>query len=288
MVLSTVRHNQGCRVHAILVPIVSDMLVTWQAGVFASTTATYICICCSLKIQDIENLDRSTWPKQDAVEHIQLVRHWWEAETLEEQEHIFRSNSIQWSPLLNLPYWNPILFTAIEPMHVFNVGLFQTHCRQVWGINVSAPGGDGTATMAAMLVPRPPNSDFEKWYDIIHSTQDSESLCGRLNGRGCPCDILWHICSDHNLHHAGNKQQLIWSIDEWVSVQCLFMLRWNQISVTVSVSIIRHDQTTKYLLWETTTFYCFYDPFEPSSQCQRYRISKHRWGEHWHRWLSAL
>jgi hypothetical protein len=263
----TARHNRGCRVRAILVPIVSDMLAARQAGGFASATATYFCTCCSLKIQDIENLDRRTWPKRDAVEHIRLATRWREAETLEEQESIFRNNGIRWSPLLDLPYWNPILFTAIEPMHVFDVGLFQAHCRQVWGINVSAPGGDGTETTAAMLVPRPPNSDFEKWYDIIRSAQDSESLRGQLNGRGCPRDILWHICNDHDLRRAGNKQQLVRSIDEWVSAQRLLMVRRNQILVTASDSITRRDPATKYLLREADTLHWSSDPFRPSSQC---------------------
>ena len=235
----TAKHNRGCRVRAVLVPIVSDMLAARQAGGFASATATNFCTCCNLKIQDIENLDRRTWPERDAVEHIRLARHWREAETLEEQDSIFKINGIRWSSLLDLPYWNPILFTAIEPMHVFDVGLFQTHCRQVWGINVSAPGGDGTATTAAMLVPRPPNSDFEKWYDIIRSAQDSERLCEQLNGRGCPRDILWHICNDHDLRRAGNKQQLVRSIDEWVSVQCLL----SEMKSNISHSVRRYHPT---------------------------------------------
>jgi hypothetical protein len=204
------------------------MLAAQKAGGFASATATNFCTCCNLKIQDIENIDRSTWPVRDAVEHIHLARHWQDAETLEEQDTLFRNDGIRWSTLLDLPYWNPILFTAIEPMHVFDVGLFQTHCRQVWGINLSALGGDGTATTATVLVPRPSNSDFEKWYDIIRAAQDPEdpeSHCEQLNGRGCSRDILWHICNDHDLRRAGNRQQLVRSIAEWVSVLCLLTVR---------------------------------------------------------------
>jgi hypothetical protein len=63
----TARHGQGCQVCAILVPVVSNMLAAYQAGRFASLTATNFCTCCNLKIQDIENLDRSTWLDQDVV-----------------------------------------------------------------------------------------------------------------------------------------------------------------------------------------------------------------------------
>jgi hypothetical protein len=59
----TARHKLGCRVQAILVPVVADMLAVRQAGGFASLTATYFCTGCSLKVQDIENLDMHSWPQ---------------------------------------------------------------------------------------------------------------------------------------------------------------------------------------------------------------------------------
>src|SRR6201996_2964852 len=216
----TARHNKGCRVRAILVPVVSDMLAARQARGFPSPTATRFCTCCNLRIQDIENLDRHTWPQRDVVEHIQLAKRWRDAESPEKQETLFRNHGIRWSPLLRLPYWNPILFTAIEPMHVFNVGLFQTHCRQVWGIDVSAPSGDGTFSLASKDIPRPSDAELEKWYETIRMTQNPERLRELLNGRSCTREILWHICNDHDLRRAGNKQQLIEAVTEWVGYLC--------------------------------------------------------------------
>jgi hypothetical protein len=143
---------------------------------------------------------------------------WRDAESLEEQNVIFRNCGIRWSQLLRLPYWNPILFTAIESMHLFDAGLFQSHCRQVWGIDTSNPGGDGTVPSAAKAIARPPDTELEKWYDIIHAARDPERLRDQLNGRDCACDALWHICNDHNLRRAGNKLQLATAIAEWVSV----------------------------------------------------------------------
>ena len=213
----TARHGQGCRVRAILVPVVSDMLAACQAGGFASPTATTFCTCCNLRSQDIENLDRGTWPEQDVVQQIQHAKRWWEAESLEEQERLFRNYGVTWSPLLDLPYWDPVLFTAIEPMHLFDTGLFQTHCWQVWKIDVSALGGDGSQLAGAMAVPRPSNSDMEKWYEVIRAAKNPTKLREQLSGRECVHDILWHICSDHNLRRAGNKGQLVASIVEWVS-----------------------------------------------------------------------
>ncbi len=133
------------------------MLAVQQAGGFASPTVTYFCMHCNLKVQDIENLDKYSWPPQDVVEHVKVAKQWHDVESLDEQNVIFRNCSIRWSTLLQLPYWNPILFTAIEPMHVFDAGLFQTHCRQVWGIDTSNPGGDGTVSSTARAIARPPD-----------------------------------------------------------------------------------------------------------------------------------
>ena len=191
------------------------MLAARQAGGFASPTATYFCTCCNLKIQDIENIEIHSWPKRDVVKHIKSAMQWRDAESPDEQIAIFKDCGIRWSPLLQLPYWNPILFTAIEPMHVFDAGLFQTHCRQVWGIDTSNPGGDG---MAVKATARPPDVELEKWYEIIRAAQDSGHLRDQLNGRDCARDTLWHICHDHNLRRAGNKFQLATAIAEWVSV----------------------------------------------------------------------
>jgi hypothetical protein len=86
---------------------------------------------------------------------------WRDAESLDEQNAIFRNCGIRWSPLLQLPYWNPIIFTAIEPMHVFDARLFQNHCRQVWGIDTSNLGGDGTVLLTAKVIARPPDAELE-------------------------------------------------------------------------------------------------------------------------------
>jgi hypothetical protein len=214
----TVRHKQGCQVRAILVPVVSDMLAARQAGGFASTTATYFCTRCNLKVQDIENLDIHSWPQRDIVEHVKTAMQWRDAESLEEQNAIFRNCGIRWSSLLQLPYWNPILFTAIESRYVFDAGLFQSYCRQVWGIDTSNPGGDGTVPSTVKAIARPPDAELEKWYEIIRAARDPERLRNQLNGRDCAHNALWHICNDHNLRCAGNKLQLATAIAKWVSV----------------------------------------------------------------------
>ena len=209
----TAKHRHGRRVRAILMPIVSDMPAARQAGGFASPTATSFCTLCNLKIQDIENLDRHTWPERDVGEHIRYARQWRDAQTTKEQETLFKNHGIRWSALLDLPYWNPILFTAIEPMHVFDAGLFQNHCRHVWGIDTNTLSGDGLTPQSAMA--RPSDSELAKWYEVIRGLKKPEDLRERL--KDCGHHTLWHICSDNELRRAGKKGQLAEAIVEWVS-----------------------------------------------------------------------
>jgi Transposase family tnp2 len=212
----TSRHTQGCQVRAIMVPVVADMLAARQAGGFASPTATFFCTLCNLNIQDIENLDKLTWRGRDVGEHGRIARQWRDAQTTEEQEALFKSYGIRWSPLLSLPYWNPILFTAIEPMHVFDAGLFQTHCRHVWGIDTTAISGNGLVPESCKAVARPSDSDMSKWYDVIRDLKNTEDVREQL--KDCPREALWHICNDNDLRRADprNRHQLVKTIVEWV------------------------------------------------------------------------
>ena len=93
-------------------------------------------------------------------------------------------------------------------MHVFDAGLFQNHCRNIWGIDTTAPGGDGITLQANKDIARPPAPEMEKWYGIIGTAKSSGDLRERLTGRHCARDTLWHICKDNDLRRAGNKVQL--------------------------------------------------------------------------------
>ncbi len=223
----TAKHRHGHQVQAILVPVVSDMPAVWQAGGFAGTTATFFCTFCSLKIQDIENLDKSTWPEWDVGEHVQFARRWKDAQTIKKQETLFKDHGIRWSPLLDLPYWNSILFTTIEPMHIFNAGLFQTHCWQVWGIDTTALSGDGLMAQLAMAISRPLDSELGKWYEVIRKLKKPEDLQEWL--KGCAHDTLWHICSDNELCCAGQKLQLAEAIVEWIRQSLAYMCAYTYV-----------------------------------------------------------
>jgi hypothetical protein len=207
----------GCLTKGALIPLVCDMLAARQLIGLGSATSTWFCTFCLLTIQEIENMDKSTWPARDLGEQIKRAEKWRDCESAAERDACFKAHGIRWSVLLELPYWNPILFSVIDSMHAAYLGLIHSHCRKVWRINLSADGGEGTTILPAKDVPRPDDRVLSRWLAIVRDSSGTSDLRDSLMGPDkCPKDVLWHICVDNDLRSAGTRKQLVDSIVDWV------------------------------------------------------------------------
>lgn len=197
-----------------MIPLVSDMLAARQVAGFGSVTSTFFCTFCLLTIQDIENLQKHTWPERTLHNHLECAREWRNCQTERDRERLFKLHGIRWSALLELPYWNPILYTVLDSMHAAFLGLFQTHCRKVWRIDVSVEGGDGSLLHTKKPVPRPSDSTLRRFLQLIQV--NPRNLLEQLTADSTPKNALWHICVGNGLRHAGGKRALAKGIVEWV------------------------------------------------------------------------
>ncbi|KAF9647790.1 hypothetical protein BDM02DRAFT_3187692 [Thelephora ganbajun] len=206
----------GCLTKGAMIPLICDMLSARQLTGLSSATSTLFCTFCLLTIQDIENLDKSTWPARDLVAQIEHAKLWRDSSSEADRDACFKAHGVHWSVLLDLPYWNPILFSVIDSMHAAHLGLFHSHCRKVWRIDVSADGGEGMAIQPAKDVPRPSDRTLSRWLAIIRDSPDTTALRRSLMGSdGCPKDVLWHICVDNKIRSAGGRRQLVDNIIGW-------------------------------------------------------------------------
>ena len=209
--------SSGCLTKGAMIPLVCDMLSARQLTGLSSATSTLFCTSCHLTIQDIENLDKSTWPARDLVKQLEHAKRWRDCENEEERDACFKAHGVRWSVLLNLPYWNPILFSVVDSMHAAHLGLFQSHCCKIWRINISVDGGEGTTIQPAKAIPRPSDQVLSQWLAVIRDSSDAATLRKSLMGSdGCPKDVLWHICVDNNIRSAGGRKQLVDNIINWV------------------------------------------------------------------------
>lgn len=207
----------GCLAKGAMIPLVCDMPSARQLAGLGSATSTWFCTFCLLTIQEIENLDKSTWPARDLLAQIKNAKLWRDCESDADRDACFKAHGVRWSVLLDLPYWNSILFTVLDSMHVDYLGLVHAHCRKFWQINVSVGGGEGTAIQPAKDVPRPSDQVLSQWLTIIRDSPDTSNLRKSLLGSGgCPKGVLWHICVDNNIRSAGGRRQLVDNIIHWV------------------------------------------------------------------------
>jgi hypothetical protein len=213
----TFASSLGRLTKGVMIPLVCDMLAARQLAGLSSATSTLFCTFCLLNIQDIENLDKESWPPRDLGDQIKQATIWKNCESEAEQDACFKAFGVRWSALLDLPYWNPILFSVVDSMHAAYLGLFQSHCRKVWRINVTIEGGDGTSIQPKKSIPRPSDQRLSRWLKIIRDTSNPRDLHRDLFNE-CNKDTLWHICVDNNLRNAGGRKQLVENIVAWVSV----------------------------------------------------------------------
>ena len=197
-----------------MIPLVCDMLAARQVAGFGSVTSTFFCTFCLLTIQDIENLEKRTWPERTLHRHLECALEWKNCQSARDRDRCFKLHGIRWSALLELPYWNPILYTVLDSMHAAFLGLFQTHCRRVWRIDISVEGGDGSLLRPEKSVQRPSNSVLIKCLQLIKA--NPSDLLERLDAGNVTKNTLWHICVDNGLRHAGAKRALAKGIVEWV------------------------------------------------------------------------
>jgi hypothetical protein len=116
-------------------------------------------------------------------------------------------HGIYWSELLRLPYWNPILFTIIDPMHTLYLGLLKSHCRDIWGMNISVEDGDGSTSHTRKKQQELPPKSIEEGRQALYT--------GELKDIRHP--VLWSLCETFNLRRVGTKRALMSELLKWVS-----------------------------------------------------------------------
>ena len=135
----TASRYSGRVVRCALIPLVSDLGAVRKTSGTASHSATYFCTFCQLKKRNINDVDDHSWPRRDCAEFRRHAEEWQRAATLKERDKIFKAHGVRYSVLLELPYWKPTRYILLDTMHNMFLGLFQRHCRKVFGMKIDAP-----------------------------------------------------------------------------------------------------------------------------------------------------
>ncbi|KAJ8473733.1 hypothetical protein ONZ45_g16182 [Pleurotus djamor] len=219
-------YPHGRTFKAMLIPLVCDMLGSRQAAGHPAPTAHNFCEACDLDIHDIDHFIPEDWPRRDCAHVRQIAIEYRSFNNTLEKRHHFEAFGQRWTPLLELPYWDPTKFIVIDSMHTLDINLLKHHLRCLFRIDVTKPGGDGLSTSPQRSIPDKfsiPKSVLahkEPWKCKVLIANNPPDLLRKL------CyfhrTVLFVFCSQFNIS-TGTGSALLGS--RWVLAQLIHQWR---------------------------------------------------------------
>jgi len=198
----------GLLVRCAMIPLVCDLPAARQMSGFAPHRAHQFCSVCTLSWDRIHDLNFKEWVPRDHTSHRIAAESWRDAATLAEREGCYRQNGLRWSELLRLPYWDPSRYTVIDSMHAFYLRLFQHHCREVWGMDITVEDGDGiTFDISAN---HPTEDEMKRAQETLRS--GSKTVLKQLRSA-----VVQELCRSLELGLHGAKPVLVERLLQYVS-----------------------------------------------------------------------
>ena len=105
---------------------------------FKGHSANYGCSRCKkffpggIGCKDFSGFDRASWPERDLQEHYEACRLLQKCKTQTARETMQTQTGVKYSVLIELPYFNPIRFTIIDPMHNLFLGSAKHTMKNLW------------------------------------------------------------------------------------------------------------------------------------------------------------
>jgi hypothetical protein len=139
-----------CLIRCALVQLVCDLPAARKAAGFRSHNATFPCSLCFSRRDQFEDLVLFQTPElqRSKEDHLRYARQYRENVSIlgkhgAEKELKENPHGVRWSALNDLPYWNPIICTVLDAMHLVLLGLCQFHWRKAWRCDgTSKPAND--------------------------------------------------------------------------------------------------------------------------------------------------
>ncbi|KAH9911471.1 uncharacterized protein BXZ73DRAFT_34095, partial [Epithele typhae] len=202
----TFNYSSGRLARCALVPVVCDLLAARQVSGFGAHNAKYFCSICKLLHQDRNNIDFRNWPMRSREEHREAALAWRDKSSKSQRKRAFRENSVRYSVLLELPYWDPILYTVVDSMHNHYLGLLQFHVRDLWGM--AADGDDGQ-----------PEEEVPLDLEDIRNAEFQLTKGSKTSLKKCSQPILLYLCSVRKIvpENKATKRSMVDALMDWVS-----------------------------------------------------------------------
>ncbi|GET58963.1 hypothetical protein GLOIN_2v1786477 [Rhizophagus irregularis DAOM 181602=DAOM 197198] len=114
---------------------------------------------------------------RDSNEHLQNALGWRRCNSDASRKRFVKQTGVRWSELLRLPYFDPIRFTIVDPMHYLFLGIAKWIVKRIWV--------DQGILTSSML------NEVQKQMNRFQVPKNSDSFCQNLFDIGNPLYAFW-------------------------------------------------------------------------------------------------
>lgn len=203
----TAKYALGRLVRCALVPLVCDLPAARQTAGFGGHKSKFFCHMCKLPRSSINNIDVDSWVPRTCEDHKETARKWRDLPTPQLRQAAFKQNSIRWSELFRLSYWDPIQYTVIDSMHNHYLGLLKHHCRNIWRMNISDKESGEKSNKEPSY---PTEEELSVGWDCLNAGTDTMVA-------SCTVKVLRYLCYSLDIRHKrASKARLVQLLVDWV------------------------------------------------------------------------
>jgi hypothetical protein len=202
----TAKYRNGRLIKGALIPVVCDLPAARRVAGLGGHSCTRFCSECLLNLEDINDLDTSTWVPRNCEDHRRYAAAWKNAPTHEKRHDVFKEYGAKWSELLRLPYWDPTRFVIIDSMHAFYLRLFSRHVREVWEMDIEFEDGLGLDGLEL--------SEDDMTTAVNAFRSGSKSKLNALTKVQ-----LQYLCRDAGISYGARRTKLVGRLVKYVSIK---------------------------------------------------------------------
>jgi hypothetical protein len=130
----TIRSPHGVWVHVKIAPLIADLEGARKVSGFLTVGANLFCSFCLCTSEQMADVNLLAWRLRDGAEVRAQANMWLNTATKSGREALATQHGVRWSPLLRLPYWDPVKHVLLGFMHNWLEGILEDHLRILWGI----------------------------------------------------------------------------------------------------------------------------------------------------------
>jgi len=136
----TYKHRIGRLVRAALGPLVCDLDAVRSILGIGSHSHSRPCSFCWISMDQVRRRDISgAWRRRTREEHVQLAEEYVSLDSTSRDQH-WKQHGVRPSELLRLTYWDHLVWTVVDPMHNWLLGVLSHHLCEIFGLKPKAKG----------------------------------------------------------------------------------------------------------------------------------------------------